>query len=73
MFQIMQDENNFYLGVNCVITQLNVNELEKILNWSKKNEIAVNFTLGEIRERFRNVDVEDTIKIRNENINTLIL
>lgn len=68
----MQSEDNFYLGVNCVITQLNIDRLDKMLEWSKKNDIAVNFTLGEIRERFRNLEVEDTIKIKNENIKTLI-
>jgi MoaA/NifB/PqqE/SkfB family radical SAM enzyme len=68
----MQNENNFYLGANCVVTRLNIDNLERISEWSEKNDIPVNFTLGEVRERFRNLDAAGDVKLENGNVETLI-
>jgi MoaA/NifB/PqqE/SkfB family radical SAM enzyme len=46
----------FYLGVNCVITDLNIDHLTSMVEWSKSEGIPINFTLGEVRERFHNLD-----------------
>jgi len=54
----MQDSLPFYLGVNCVITDLNLNHLSGMLEWSETEQIPINFTLGEVRERFHNLDTK---------------
>jgi len=53
----------FALSVNCVITEANAHELAEILGWSRRCGIPVNFTLGEIRERFFNLDNARNIEI----------
>lgn len=58
--------NKFYMSANCVITSLNLYDLEKILEWGKIEKIPVNFTLGEIRERFHNFELKDYIVINSE-------
>ncbi len=67
----MQDELPFYLGVNCVITDLNLNHLSEMLEWSETEEIPINFTLGEVRERFNNLDTKvlrDTLTDKKEDL-----
>ncbi len=54
----MQDSLPFYLGVNCVITDMNIDHLDRMLRWSQEEDIPVNFTLGEVRDRFHNLDTK---------------
>ena len=58
--------NKFYLSANCVISNFNLWHLEEMLQWSKDEKIPINFTLGEVRERFNNLDMTYNIII-NEN------
>jgi MoaA/NifB/PqqE/SkfB family radical SAM enzyme len=53
----------FALSVNCVITGANAYELSEILGWSRQSGIPVNFALGEVRERFFNLDNARNIEI----------
>jgi MoaA/NifB/PqqE/SkfB family radical SAM enzyme len=62
----MRPADGFYLSVNCVITSLNVRALEAMLDWSEREGIPVNFTLGEVRERFINLDMDRTIRVGSQ-------
>jgi MoaA/NifB/PqqE/SkfB family radical SAM enzyme len=66
------EKNNMYLAANCVITNSNVQNLYELLEWSRQENIPVNFTLGEIRSRFNNLDFADEITIKNEHLDGLI-
>ena len=68
----IQNKNRFYLAINCVITNLNLFSVGEMSKWSKKEQIPVNFTLGEIRERFNNLDMKDDIEIKDEKKDFLI-
>ncbi len=48
-------EAPFYLSVNCVVTNLNLDGLEAMVEWGRREGLPVNFTLGEMRERFDNL------------------
>ncbi len=54
----IQDSLPFYLGINCVITDLNLDNLPRLKEWSETEQIPINFTLGEVRERFHNLDTD---------------
>ncbi|MFH1038807.1 MAG: radical SAM protein [PVC group bacterium] len=62
----IQDENNFYLGINCVITSLNVPGIAEVGKWGEDKGIPVNFTLGEVRDRFNNSGVRDVVEVQGE-------
>jgi MoaA/NifB/PqqE/SkfB family radical SAM enzyme len=68
----LRETKNAYVSANCVITDLNIRSLSAILEWSRKENIPVNFTLGEIRERFNNLDFSDEITIKKEHLNDLV-
>lgn len=59
----MRAKEDFYLSVNCVITDLNVRFLESMLDWSEREKIPVNFALGEVRERFLNREMGRTVQV----------
>ncbi|MDP8235282.1 MAG: radical SAM protein [Candidatus Erginobacter occultus] len=58
-----RDESGFYLGVNCVITGLNVPGFEEVKEWGEGEGIPVNFTLGEVRERFNNSGMRSKVEL----------
>jgi len=62
----LRDRNGFYLGVNCVMTGLNVFDLPEMRAWSERENIPANFTLGEVRERFDNLDMKEDIEVRGK-------
>lgn len=51
----------FFLGVNCVITGANAARIEDIHRWCGDRDLPVNYTLGEVRDRFHNRDMRDAI------------
>ena len=55
-----------------MITDLNLFNLYEMLKWSGKEQIPINFTLGEVRERFNNLDVRDSIEIKDEKKDFLV-
>lgn len=61
--QKIRRRNPFYLSVNCVISNLNLHHLEEMIEWNQKNQIPVNFTLGEVRDRFHNIEMAEEIEI----------
>ena len=72
MLREMRDQNKLYLGINCVTTNLNVFDLNELRKWSDQEEIPINFTLGEVRERFNNREMKGNIEIRGEGRDALI-
>lgn len=67
----IQEQNNFFLSVNCVISNYNLFHVHKLKKWSEKEGIYLNFTLGEVRERFKNESMNN-ILIKNDNKKHLI-
>jgi len=64
--RVMQRDADFYLSVNCVMTPMNVRNLSEMLEWSEREKIPVNFTLGEVRDRFYNAEMAEDIKLQEE-------
>ncbi len=57
----LQAEVPFYLSVNCVVSNLNLDALEAMVAWGTREGIPVNFTLAEMRARFDNLDAAEDI------------
>lgn len=55
----LQTGLSFFLSVNCVITGLNLHHLDSMRTWGCQQGIFINYTLGEIRERFNNQSMRD--------------
>ncbi|MDW7760458.1 MAG: radical SAM protein [Acidobacteriota bacterium] len=53
----------FHLSANCVISRLNISRLPEILEWGERENIPVNFTLGEVRNRFHNTNLADNVLV----------
>jgi hypothetical protein len=68
----IQKNNRFYLAVNCVITNLNLYNAYEMAKWSENYEIPINFTLGEVRQRFNNLDMKDIILIEKSQKDFLV-
>jgi sulfatase maturation enzyme AslB (radical SAM superfamily) len=62
----LQHRTRFYLGVNCVLTPRNFRRGEEMLCWGRKARVPVNFTLGEVRQRFCNTEMRDDILVSGE-------
>jgi len=62
----LQKKYNFYLSTNCVITPLNLYGLKRMMSWAERKLIPVNFTLGEVRERFNNLEQEENVRIEGK-------
>lgn len=68
----IQNMHRFFLAINCVITEMNLHSLSRMLEWSEKEQIPINFTLGEVRDRFNNLEMLREIEIKNKNKEFLI-
>jgi len=62
----------FFLGINCVVSNMNLAHVDRLLDWGKREDIPINITLGEVRERFHNLDAEDIIHIPRTREATMI-
>jgi MoaA/NifB/PqqE/SkfB family radical SAM enzyme len=67
----IQTEYKFYLSTNCVVTEGNIADLKEMQDWSLQEHVPVSFTLGELRERFFNLDMKEDVEIREENRHVL--
>jgi MoaA/NifB/PqqE/SkfB family radical SAM enzyme len=56
-----QASRTFFLGVNCVISRANATRLEEFHLWCRDQGFPVNYTLGEVRDRFHNRDMRDVV------------
>jgi len=59
----LRRNQTFYLSANCVISRLNVSALDDMLAWSRREEIPINFVLGEVRDRFHNAEMREDVLI----------
>ncbi|MBN1939888.1 MAG: radical SAM protein [Candidatus Aminicenantes bacterium] len=57
----LRRDDPIHLSANCVMTGLNLSELDEMPAWSEREGIPVNFTLGEVRERFNNLDMASAV------------
>ena len=62
----LRSSRTFYLSINCVVSNLNLDALEAMVEWGTREDIPVNFTLGEMRARFDNLDAAEDIFPRGE-------
>jgi MoaA/NifB/PqqE/SkfB family radical SAM enzyme len=56
-----QFSRTFFLGVNCVISSVNATRLEEFHRWCRGQGLPVNYTLGEVRDRFYNRDMREVV------------
>jgi len=68
----LRKEFPIHLSANCVMTNLNLDGLGEMPAWSDREGIPVNFTLGEVRERFNNQSMDNAILTTGENRKALV-
>ncbi len=62
----LRRHTRFFLGANCVVTNLNVHGLEDLVSWGHEQGIPVNFIIGEVRDRFDNADMAADVRLDGE-------
>jgi len=67
----IQEQSPFFLSANCVLSNYNLLHVHKLKKWCEKEGIHLNFTLGEVRERFNNESM-DNILVKDDNRKYLI-
>jgi MoaA/NifB/PqqE/SkfB family radical SAM enzyme len=55
--------DGLHLSLNCVITEVNLSNLRRLLHWSQERKLPISFALGEVRDRFLNRDMADQVTI----------
>lgn len=71
----LKDLQRFYryrLSLCCVITNTNLDNIPELIKWSRSNNLPISFFIGELRERFLNLDMASNILIRGEKEELLI-
>jgi MoaA/NifB/PqqE/SkfB family radical SAM enzyme len=68
----LRRKKDFYLSANCVVSNLNLYDLEAMREWGRRHDVPVNFTLGEIRERFLNQEMASDVLIDDKGREELI-
>lgn len=66
LLKALNRHDTFFLSANCVITNLNLHGLPDLVDWGRRENIPVNFVLGEIRDRFGNAEMENDITIQEK-------
>jgi MoaA/NifB/PqqE/SkfB family radical SAM enzyme len=59
-------DDHSFLSLNCVITNSNAASLYELLEWAKQQRMHINFVLGEVRERFFNLDLAAQTAVSGE-------
>ncbi|NWG00231.1 MAG: radical SAM protein [Thermoanaerobaculaceae bacterium] len=57
----LRASGGLFLSTNCVLTPLSLDGAREMLEWGEREDIPVNFTVGEVRERFNNLARADSI------------
>jgi MoaA/NifB/PqqE/SkfB family radical SAM enzyme len=52
-----------HLSLHCVITAANISNLQELRRWSQEREVPISFALGEVRDRFLNLEKADEVRI----------
>lgn len=68
----VQKNSGNFLSVNCVFTNVNLLEVGKLVQWSKRERLPVRFALGEVRERFLNLQTRSKTLIGEDKKDFLI-
>jgi MoaA/NifB/PqqE/SkfB family radical SAM enzyme len=62
----------FFLGVNCVIARANAAHLDEFHAWCASNNLPVNYTLGEVRDRFNNRAMATSIRVTGDELRRVV-
>lgn len=68
----LQKIYRYGLNLNCVVTNVNFELIPELIKWSRKADLPIAFFLGELRERFMNLDAASNIIIPEEKKDQLI-
>jgi MoaA/NifB/PqqE/SkfB family radical SAM enzyme len=61
-----------HLSLHCVITAANVSHLPALHRWSREQGLPISFALGEVRDRFLNLEKADEVRIGADQVEPLI-
>jgi MoaA/NifB/PqqE/SkfB family radical SAM enzyme len=65
-----EEEHN--LSLHCVVTAANVSDLQALLRWSRERRLPISFALGEVRNRFLNLEKASQIELDAGQVNLFI-
>ncbi|HHT9119113.1 MAG TPA: radical SAM protein [Candidatus Hypogeohydataceae bacterium YC41] len=68
----LQQDHRYALNLNCVITKINLENIPELIQWGKMVDLPITFILGELRERFMNLDTASNIVIPKDKKDLLI-
>jgi MoaA/NifB/PqqE/SkfB family radical SAM enzyme len=49
------------LSMNCVVLEKNLDELDRLIGWTRERRIPLSFVMGEVRSRFANQDMAQAL------------
>lgn len=49
------------LSMNCVLLKKNLDEIDRLVDWTREREIPLSFVVGEVRSRFANQDLAEAM------------
>ncbi|MEJ2210234.1 MAG: hypothetical protein P8129_14540 [Anaerolineae bacterium] len=61
-----------HLSLHCVITAANVSHLPALRRWSQEQGLPISFALGEVRDRFLNLEKASEVRIGADQVEPLI-
>ena len=70
--QEMAFDDRHRVSLNCVISSANVANLQELRSWAQESGLALSFALGEVRDRFLNLEKADQISIDPGHMELLI-
>jgi MoaA/NifB/PqqE/SkfB family radical SAM enzyme len=69
----LREAESFFLSVNCVISQMNLDDLPAMAAWSRRENVPIHFTLGEVRDRFHNEALASNVRVGPEETKKLVV
>jgi MoaA/NifB/PqqE/SkfB family radical SAM enzyme len=61
--QDMALDDGYHLSLHCVVTAANVSHLQALRRWSQEQGLPISFALGEVRDRFLNLEKADEVRL----------
>jgi sulfatase maturation enzyme AslB (radical SAM superfamily) len=62
----LRASGGLFLSTNCVLTPMTIDAAREMGNWGEREDIPVNFTVGEVRERFNNLEMTEAICFKDD-------
>ena len=62
----LDGDGSDFVSLNCAITGINAPHLSELLEWCDQNNLRINFVLGEVRDRFFNLEMADQVEVSGE-------